>query len=91
MSLLKYVYHYGYIVFWRVYQEVILTKLGHFESTADFFVYIASISFASEPILSITSWYDKVLHGRVYLMKLWSEPSSAPNHNQNISFNSAIK
>ncbi len=48
-------------------QEVILRigplgKLSHFESTAEIFlVYIASISLASGPILSITSWYAKVL------------------------------
>ena len=51
-----------------MYQEVILRigplgKLGHFESAAEIFlVYIASISLASEPILSITSWFAKVLH-----------------------------
>jgi hypothetical protein len=57
---------------WRTlaYQEVILRigplgKLGHFELTAEiFFVYIASISLASGPILSITSWLAKVLHGK---------------------------
>jgi hypothetical protein len=39
-----------------------LGKLGCFESTAEIFlVYIASISLASGPILSITSWYAKVL------------------------------
>jgi hypothetical protein len=48
-------------------QEVILWigplgKLGRFESAADFFVYIALISLLSGPILSITSWYDKILH-----------------------------
>ncbi len=49
-------------------QEVILQisplgKLGHFESAAEIFlVFIASISLASGPILSITSWYAKVLH-----------------------------
>ncbi len=56
---------------WRtlVNQEVILRigplgKLGHFESAAEIFlVYIASISLASGPILSITSWYTKVLRG----------------------------
>jgi hypothetical protein len=57
---------------WRTLanQEVILRigplgKLGHFESTAEIFlVYIASISLASGPILSITSWYAKVLRGK---------------------------
>jgi len=48
------------------YQEILRIgphgKLGHFESTAEFFVYIASISLASGPILSITSWFAKVLH-----------------------------
>ncbi len=51
------------------YQEVILRiaigplgKLGRFEWTAEIFIYIASISLASKPILSITSWYTKVLH-----------------------------
>jgi hypothetical protein len=29
----------------------------------NFFVYIASISLASGPILSITSWFAKVLRG----------------------------
>ncbi len=56
---------------WRTsaYQEVILRigplgKLGCFESTAEIvFVYNASISLVSGPILSITSWYAKVLHG----------------------------
>ncbi len=54
---------------WRTLanQEVILQigplgKLGHFESAAEIFlVYIDSISLASGPILSITSWYAKVL------------------------------
>jgi hypothetical protein len=51
------------------YQEVILRigplgKLGLFESTAEiFFVDIASISFASGPILRITFRFAKVLHG----------------------------
>ncbi len=53
------------------YQEVILRigpfgKLGHFKSTAKkFFVYmyIASIILARGLILSIISWYAKVLHG----------------------------
>ncbi len=41
-----------------------LGKLGHFETAAEIFlVYIASISLASGPILSITSWYAKVLCG----------------------------
>ncbi len=54
-------------------QEVILRigplgKLGRFESTAEIFlVYIASISLASGPILSITSWYTKVLRGKSFL------------------------
>ncbi len=44
------------------YQEVILRigplgKLGRFESTANFFVYIASIGIVSGPIPSITSRY----------------------------------
>jgi hypothetical protein len=49
-------------------QEVILRigplgKLGHFESTAEIFlVYIASISLASGPILSITSWVVAAYH-----------------------------
>ncbi len=54
---------------WRTLanQEVILRigpigKQGHFESAAEIFlVYIASISLASGTILSITSWYAKVL------------------------------
>ena len=51
------------------YQEVTLRicplgKLSHFETTAEFyFVYIPSISLVSEPILSITSWFAKVLYG----------------------------
>jgi hypothetical protein len=59
----------GKLQAWRTLanQKVILRigplgKLGHFESTAEIFlVYIASISLASGPILSITSWYTKVL------------------------------
>ncbi len=40
-----------------------LGKLGRFEPTAGYsFVYIASNSLASGLILSITSWYNKVLH-----------------------------
>jgi hypothetical protein len=55
-------------------------SINCFESTADFFVYIALISLASEPILSITSWYAKVLHAKALLnfsgpwknsIKLW--------------------
>jgi hypothetical protein len=61
---------------WRTLanQEVILRigplgKLGHFESAAEIFlVYIASISLASGPILSITSWHAKVL--RAWTIKL---------------------
>ncbi len=60
---------------WRTlaHQEVIiricpLGKPGHFESTAEFFfVYIVSVSLASGPILSITSWYAKVLNALSYL------------------------
>ncbi len=54
---------------WRTlaYQEVLLRidplgRLGCFESIAEFFVYNASISLVSGPILGITSWYVKVLH-----------------------------
>jgi len=57
-------------VTWRTlaYQEVRLrigplAKLGRFKSTADnFLVYIVTISLASGPIRSLTSWYAKVLH-----------------------------
>jgi hypothetical protein len=45
-----------------------IANLGHFESTAEiFFVYIALISLARGPILIITSWFAKVLHGLSYL------------------------
>ncbi len=62
-----------YVTSWRTLanQEEILWigplgKLGRFESTAEIFlVYIASISLASGPILSITSWYAKVLRGHL--------------------------
>jgi hypothetical protein len=60
---------------WRTlaYREEILRigplgKRGHFESTAEFFfVYSASISLASGPILSITSGFAKVLHELLFL------------------------
>jgi hypothetical protein len=45
-----------------------LGKQNCFESTADFFVRISSISSANGPILSITYWYAKVLH-ELYLKK----------------------
>jgi hypothetical protein len=56
-------------------QEVILRigqldKLGSFESTADFFVYIASVSLASGPILNVTSWHAKVIHGQRPYVKM---------------------
>jgi hypothetical protein len=57
-------------------QEVILFigllgKLGRFESTAEFFfVYIALISLASEPILSMTSLYTKILSPKGLLEKV---------------------
>ncbi len=55
---------------WRTlaYQEVRprispLAKLGCLESTAEnILVYIVTISLASGPIQSVTSWYAKVLH-----------------------------
>jgi len=52
------------------YQEVRLwngplAKLGSFKSTADnFLVYIVTISLASGPIQSHTSWYAKVPHAQ---------------------------
>ena len=51
------------------YQEVRLrigplAKLGCFKSTAEnFLVYFVTISLASGPILSLTSWYTVVLYG----------------------------
>ncbi len=45
--------------------------LDRFESTCwFFFVYISSISIASGPILSITTWFAKVLHVRAVLRNL---------------------
>jgi hypothetical protein len=61
----------GAMVFtWRTvaYQEVRLrigplAKLGCFKSTAEnFLVYFVTISLASGPILSLTSWYAGVLY-----------------------------
>ncbi len=44
-----------------------LSKLGSFKLTAEenFLVYIASISSANGPILSLTLWHAEVLHGLV--------------------------
>ncbi len=55
---------------WRTvaYQEVRLrigplAMLGCFKSTAEnFLIYFVTISLASGPILSLTSWYAGVLH-----------------------------
>jgi hypothetical protein len=65
---------------WRTVanQEVILrigplAKLGCFKSTAEnFLVYIVTVSLASGPILSLTSWYAGVLYGRNVYHKMWN-------------------